>query len=298
MVQILEIETEHVVSFKALIEVLKEMLTEVIFEFRKEAVKTTDENDNKKTKYEGGLRVLTVNATKTVLIYLKLDISEFSKFECKQKLELGINLKILHILLKSIEKGDTLCMRFDDTNKQFLSISAYNSEKDSISNDKLKLMDLDNHKLNVPSTLKYDINVTMSAKEFHKLCKEFGSLSEHIELKCTASTLNFKCKTDSVERDKTFVTTGNADQKKSINISHVEKKQLILQGVYELKDLTLFNKCSNLCGDVEIVMKNNHPLILKYTIGTAGKVLLCISPIELNTKLVTTDVDDCVVKYK
>ena len=55
MVRILEIQTEHVIPFKALIEVLKEILTEVIFEFKKEPIKTTESaekkiNDNKKKK--------------------------------------------------------------------------------------------------------------------------------------------------------------------------------------------------------------------------------------------------------
>ena len=207
----------------------------------------------------------------------------------------------MYKLLKSIDKGDTLTFYFDDENKQYLGITSYSSEKKATTQDKLKLMDLDAPVLKVPSIMKYDGNVLMPASEFHKMCRDISNIAEHLEIKCTATSIIFKCKGDSAEREKTYSTTGC--DKNSISITQTsDKSPIILQGVYELKDLTLFNKCAGLCGDVEIIMKNNSPLVLKYIIGTVGKALLCISPIELDDKEIYSDNDNedfsAAVKYK
>ncbi len=310
-----------------MIEVLKEILTEVIFEFRKEPIKTSEsekktkdkEKDKKKKKkkdkeqkedsdsdsdndgqrYEGGIKVLTISPTKSVLIYLKFDINEFSKFKCKRKRELGINLPMLFKLLKSVDKGDSLTLYYDDNQKQYLGITSYNSDKKATTEDKLKLMDLDVQNLKIPSLVKYDGYVAMPANEFHKMCRDISNIAEHLEIKCTQNSIIFKCKGDNAIREKTYSTTD--DDKNSISITQTADKGTILQGVYELKDLTLFNKCTNFCNDVEIIMKNNKPLILKYIIGTIGKALLCVSPVKLDDDDIVSDKEDDyggTIKYK
>ena len=55
---------------------------------------------------------------------------------------------------------------------------------------------------------------------------------------------------------------------------------LIVQGIYELKHLVLFGKCTSLCNDIEIYMKNDYPLVIKYTVATLGRLLLCLTPIR------------------
>lgn len=321
MVRILEVRTEHVIPFKALIEVLKEILTEVIFEFKKEPIKESEsdikkkdkkkkkrhdkeescdsDSDNDGQRYEGGIKVLTISPTKSVLIYLKFDINEFSKFKCKRNLELGINLLMLFKLLKSVDKGDSLTLYYDDSQKQYLGITSYNSDKRATTEDKLKLMDIDVEKLKIPSLVKYDGYVSMPASEFHKMCRDISNIAEHLEIKCTQNSIIFKCKGDYAIREKTYSTTD--DDKNSISITQTAEKGTILQGVYELKDLTLFNKCNNFCNDVEIIMKNNRPLVLKYVIGTVGRAILAISPVKLDDDGIESDEDDDyggTIKYK
>lgn len=302
--KILEVQTVHIIPLKTSFEVLKEVLTEVVLEFIKEPVKNQEcsnekNNDKKKKKkkddnddsdddkkYEGGIKILAVNPTKSVLIYLKLDINEFSVFKCKKKLELGVNVPMLYKLIKSIDKGDTLTMHYDDDYKQHLVITSYNSEQNSTTVDRLQIMDLNCPPLKKPSALRYDACITLPAYEFHKMCRDISNLGERVEVKCTQTNITFKCVGDCVIREKTYSTIG--DNNISIMKSS-DKAPLILQGVYELKDLILFNKCASLCDDVEIIMKNNQPLVLKYIIGTVGKALLCISPIVLNNEIEEED---------
>ena len=52
----------------------------------------------------------------------------------------------------------------------------------------------------------------------------------------------------------------------------------IIQGVFNLKYLVLFTKCTNLCGSVELYLKNDYPLILKYAVASLGEIKLCLAP--------------------
>lgn len=292
MGKILFVQTEHVIPFKTLIEVLKEVLTDVVIEFRNESFKkqafinddiTNDNNSENETenKNTGGMRIMTVDTTKTILINLRLDASQFSVFECKQsKLELGVNLAMLNKLIRSMDKDDTLTLYVEDDNRQYLGLQIDNNEKKYKTNFKLKLMDLDNHVLTVPATA-FDAAITMSSNEFHKLCREMSHIAEYIEIKCTSKSLCFTCKGDCAERSTTYYVD---DQGVSIRHSDTSTskptKQQIIQGIYELKNLVLFTKCSNLCNDIQIFMKNNYPLVIKYTVATLGRVLLCLTPIS------------------
>ena len=56
----------------------------------------------------------------------------------------------------------------------------------------------------------------------------------------------------------------------------------IIQGVYDLKNLILFTKCTNLCTNVELYMKNDYPIVIKYDVAQLGSVHLCLSSITTN----------------
>ena len=52
----------------------------------------------------------------------------------------------------------------------------------------------------------------------------------------------------------------------------------IIQGNFNLKYLVLFTKCTNLSNNVELFLRNDYPLIIKYTVASLGEVKLCLSP--------------------
>ena len=54
----------------------------------------------------------------------------------------------------------------------------------------------------------------------------------------------------------------------------------IIQGVFQLKHLFLFTKCTNLCPSIEIYLKNDAPLILRYTVANLGEVKLVLAPLK------------------
>jgi proliferating cell nuclear antigen len=52
----------------------------------------------------------------------------------------------------------------------------------------------------------------------------------------------------------------------------------IIQGVFSLSYLAIFCKCSSLCPAVEINLRNDWPIIFKYTVAALGELKLCLSP--------------------
>ena len=50
------------------------------------------------------------------------------------------------------------------------------------------------------------------------------------------------------------------------------------KGVFALKHLVLFSKCTNLCASIELYLKNDYPLIIEYMVASLGEIKLCLAP--------------------
>ena len=55
--------------------------------------------------------------------------------------------------------------------------------------------------------------------------------------------------------------------------------QFPVQGLFSIKFLLLFTRCTNLCQHLQMYIKNNYPLIVKYQVASLGDIKLCLAPI-------------------
>lgn len=302
MVLILELKTVQSGAFRILTEALKEILNDVNFEFTPYYI---DEDDNEvedsdeenseseedddvssvdsenvkseklvkpgKKKKVGGLKVMAVNKTQTILIHLKLDADRFDYYYCaRKKLVLGINMANFYRLIKTMSNFDTLTLAVDDDDINKLIIKLENGDKNCVSTYKLNLMDLDIEDIEVePAKFPYSIN--MLSGDFHKICKDMHNIAEKIEIKCTSKKIYFTCKGEMASLETELGETANG---LSIDVY----KDEIVQGLFELKNLVLFTKCTNLCHTVTLFIKNDYPLIIKYSVAALGEIKLCLSP--------------------
>jgi proliferating cell nuclear antigen len=298
MGKIFHIITENVSQIRTLFEVLGGILQDAVIEIIKPIDKNdkNDKKDKKKSKKEsisntsrgGGLKILMTSGD-TILIYLKLSHDKFVKFSCEpSKYNIDINLQELNKMLKSTDKEDKLEMYVDDDEQQFLVLSVENSEIKRNTEFKLKLMDIEPSCVNLPP-VEPDVMITINASEFHKLCKDMTQIGALLEIQCTSNTLIFKCEGKNSSRETTY--TVNED---GVKIAFTcPNKQLIAQGIYELRHLNLFSKCSSLSGEVQLLMKvKSYPLCIKYTVGTLGEFIVCIAPIENKESSTYDDGDD------
>ena len=100
-----------------------------------------------------------------------------------------------------------------------------------------------------------------------------NNLAEFVEIKNVDNEIILTC-TGVFCTQETVLSDKEND---SIQITS-ENKDDIIQGNFSLKYLVLFTKCTNLSNTVELYLKNDYPLIIKYTVASLGNIKLCLSP--------------------
>ena len=65
------------------------------------------------------------------------------------------------------------------------------------------------------------------------------------------------------------------------NMEYIQKQDgdMVIQGEFSLKNLGYFIKCTNLCGTIEMLLENDLPLVVKYSVASLGEIKLCLAPL-------------------
>ena len=252
---IFELKTVQGSAFKGLCEAKKEILTEANFECDKT-----------------GIRVVQMDSTHTVLVHLKLDADSFESYVCEEKLVLGINIINLFKLVKVIGNTDILILYVEEDNKCNLGIRIENSDKHSVTNFELNLLDLNDNTFNIPPTVFPNI-LTMPSIDFQKLCRDMSNLSDLVEIKSLDQQLVFNLIGDFAKQETVLHETAGG-----VSYLKNEEPANIIQGKFSLKHLVLFTKCTPLCQSIKIYLKNDYPIIIEYAVASLGSIKLCLAP--------------------
>ena len=289
MSKLIDIVLDQTTPFKTLFEGLKEILAEVNIEIIRpdKESKNGDDSDKGTKKETGGIKIFEIDTRKTLLLNVKLDASQFSKFECKKEVTLlGINLGNFYKLIKSLLKDDTLNIIVNDDDKHNLILKVTNLEAGKEVFNKLKLIEINKVEMEIPSVL-FDVVIVFKTSEFHSICKDMDSMYDYIEFKCTKKSMTFSCKGDSTEKSCVYYANENG-----LKITLAENSPEIVQGIFELERLIIFSKYQTISTDIQIFMKNNYPVCIKYTIATLGNMFFCLNPINPQNITNYSDEDD------
>ena len=251
----LEIKTVQSAAFRVLTEALKEILTDANFEI-----------DNT------GIKVMAMDSSHTVLVHLKLNASNFEFYKCDEKKILGINMLNFFKLIKTMGNSDTLTLFLERDNENVLGIKIENSEKNTTTKYNLNLMDLHEENIQIPPAV-FDSVITMPSVDFQKICRDMHNLSDNLEIKSTENQLIFSCKGHFASQETSIGETNSG-----LSFVKNENPDEIVQGIFALKHLVLFSKCTNLCNSSELYLKNDYPLIIKYSVASLGDIKLCLAP--------------------
>lgn len=295
--KIIRIKTEHSSEIKVLFDVLKEILSEVNISFlgnpepTKESEKNGDNSDNDKTdgeklddkkKVQGGMKIVAVDDHQTLMIYVKLNSENFVDFYTKYKVfNIGLDLRELHKFMKGVDKDCIMTMSIDKDEQQKIEFHLQNPLKSIDKYYRQKLLDTDDNTKRMPKETEFEMTVLMDTSDFKKICTEMSQFAEHIEIICTSKEIIFKCVGDQSELTMKFKSGENGGVK-ILSLKN-EKKSPIVQGIYNLKHLVTFGRCVNLCNDMQLYLRNSYPLFIHYTVGSLGKMLVGLSPIDDKT---------------
>lgn len=252
---VFQLKTVQSSAIRVLIEALKEILTDANIEIS-----------------ESGLKISTMDPSHTVLVHLKLDSCKFENYYASHKFNIGLSMLCLFKLLKTMNNSDTLTLFIEKNDTNRLGIKIENGEKNSVTSYKLNLMDLNEDKIEIPPA-EFESILTLPSGEFQKICRDMYNIAENLEIKSVGNQLIFSCKGDFAEQQTTIGETTSGMS--FIQNSNPDK---IIQGIFALKHLVLFTKCTNLCNSIELYLKNDYPLIIKYNVASLGNIKLCLAP--------------------
>ena len=133
-------------------------------------------------------------------------------------------------------------------------------------------MDLHEDNIQIPPAV-FDSVITMPSVDFQKICRDMHNLAENIEIKSLENQLIFSCSGQFASQETSIGETNSG-----LSFVQNQNPDEIVQGVFALKHLVLFSKCTNLCNNIELYLKNDYPLILKYQVASLGNIKLCLAP--------------------
>ena len=171
-----------------------------------------------------------------------------------------------------MNNNDTLTLFLEREKDSVLGIKIENSEKNTTSTFHLNLMDLHIDNIQIPS-VEFESVITMPSTDFQKIIRDMHNYADLIDIKSVEDHLIFSCKGDFCSQE---TIIGETDT--GMNFAKNKKPDEIIQGEFALKHLVLFGKCTNLCNSIQMFLKNDYPLVIKYTVASLGEIKLCLAP--------------------
>jgi proliferating cell nuclear antigen len=309
----LYIHTKKIPAIKSLIEALKEIFRDVNIKFTPKVEKQL-ESDPSIKKVTGGMYITALNSNSNILVRLHLEADKFCNYSCKPAddkpyVMIGVNMSNLFKIIKFLNNDEELYMLYDKHSMNQLNLQYVNRQKNLTTNYHLNLLDLKEENYNIGKQ-SFDFVITMPSNDFHTLIKNMSVIAEQVDIKFINTkngySLSFNCRgefasQESVFDGKTNIVSDDKMVNVTKNMTEVENKEskdnekednennqheiddnehTIIQGVYELRALSLFSRCSSLCPTIDLYIKNDSPLVIKYRVADMGSVHLILSPIN------------------
>ena len=279
---IIELKTSLASAIKIVIDAMNSLLTDANFIFYPYYIEESDDSPYEENNHKniGGIVVKEFNKTGKILVYMRLDADKFDIYKYnynKKKLTLGIDINNLLKCLKCMSYFDTMIWLVDEDDINKLIIVLESSERKEKKTFKINLMDIEEESYEI-APIQFPYSISLPSQDFHKYCKDMGASTDKIEIKATYNKLFFSGKGEigNIEFE-----VGETNGGLSI-ISTSNNSNEIVQGLFELKFLLIFTKCTNLCNQVILFLKNDYPIIVTYQIATLGEIKLVLSPSKAN----------------
>lgn len=270
----LEASTTQTSAFKLIFEALKDALKDINIKWIKPTAGVAE---------SGGMSIVAYNPRSGVLIKVKIPASSFETFYIKppngaNEIQIGVNMKSFNTLMKIAKNNDGISLILNEHDKNELTFIFENGVQKIRQRYYLKLLELPDEGIHLPTT-QFPFKIIITPEEFHKIIRDVSQLSEKLNIKFIdtkeiKNTIVLTAKGEFADGEITLTDESSGVQIiKNMDIN----EEIIVKGTYDLKNLALFSKCQTFCGYVELYIKNDFPLIIKYEIANLGHALLVLS---------------------
>jgi proliferating cell nuclear antigen len=226
---------------------------------------------------EAGMRVLTTDGVKQMLLSLKLDGSKFEKFHSNGTHRLGVNVAALFKLLRIAGARDTVTLFQRKADTETLGIEISNPDKKTVTKFSMKLLDVNFADIKVPDVA-FDASVSMPSQYFQRLCRDISNIGTELSIHMPPDedALTLSCIGSFASQS--TVLSPVVEGKHVVAIERFgEGERCELGGTYSLKYTNLFNRASGLSPVVELFMKKNYPLVMRFEISNLGYISFALA---------------------
>lgn len=225
------------------------------------------------------IRIFEMNHTKTVTIDVKLDGKKFQEYYLhkNEPIRRGIRVKSINEEIKTIDNDNVLVFYIKKDTPKKINIIKNNAKKDITTDAPKKCIDLkvDNFK-DIPDEL-YTSTISMPGTFLQKTLRENYNLSARVDIICHNSKIILTLKSPKNKDDDGRKTTIK-NNPKNMYFTVNKKPSEIIQGVYSLKQLVSFTKCTDISPhNVKLYMGNGLPLQFEYQVGDLGRIKLYVA---------------------
>ena len=250
----LYVQTIQSASVRTLVEVMKELLREC------NIVATED-----------GLSVVSVCSKKCSIVSLKLDASKFEEYYCPEEMHLGVEMLNLFKLIKTVTTTDLLTLYVTKADPNQLGIEIENTDKRIKTTFELKLLEIDYDELTIGDA-DFESVITIPSAFFQSLMRNMSNIGEYVTIRSKGDCLQFICDGDVASQ------TTEVGETCGTGAMFTKSTSDVIEALYALKYLVIFTKATALSNTLELLMKNDYPMIiLRYAVATLGELRLCLT---------------------
>ena len=225
-------------AVKSIFEVLKDILNDVNIYFRPD-----------------GVYIVTLDTARTSLVDMYLAADNFEQYSCEQEVIAGINMSNTFKLLKTITNSDVL--QIEINSKEYMNIEIISESKKTNTQFQLKLLDINESRIEVPSVTMTSVT-TLPSADFQRLCRDMSNIGQDIEITRVGNELRLRCEGDFANQETSIETPEESPE---------------ITGLYSLRYLNIFTKATSMCASVQIMQEEgNRFLILKYNVANLGEL--------------------------
>ena len=249
---IMRLQSAQAMQFKALLDVLKDLLTEVNIRFD-----------------PSGLKIISLDPGKIGMIHLT--IFHLDKYECKDTFYAGVYMSYLYKIMRTVSTGHYIEWRIRPENPKILEILVVNPERRIHTTHRLKILDLDVEEINIPQ-VDFDCVISMPSADFGRYIKELSHVSNTISVRASGKNVQFISSGDLGETIIDICPTPSG-----MNWLHKDDHSATFEGTYFIKYLERFSR-GQVDATVELFFRQDYPLIMRYEM-TIGSLRFCVAPI-------------------